>query len=106
MFEGYDLRERVRELEEYLWREGRYAEFLELAGSSKLVTHIVGRVIFTLLEDRDATAARISTPPADLGPGSGFGRGLDPQPGNFPAFAYGRGRLCRHQGSLRPDVRD
>jgi hypothetical protein len=53
MVEGYDLRERARELEEYLQREGRYAEFLELAGSSDIVTHIVGRVIFTLLEDRD-----------------------------------------------------
>jgi hypothetical protein len=53
MVEGYDLRERARELEEYLRREGRYAEFLELAGSSDIVTHIVGRVICTLLEDRD-----------------------------------------------------
>jgi hypothetical protein len=49
MVEGYDLRERARELEEYLRREGRYAEFLELAGSSDIVTYIVGRVIFTLL---------------------------------------------------------
>jgi hypothetical protein len=53
MVEGYDLRERARGLEEYLRREGRYAEFLELAGSSDLVTHIVERVICTLLEDRD-----------------------------------------------------
>jgi hypothetical protein len=29
MVEGYNLRERARELEEYLRREGRYAEFLE-----------------------------------------------------------------------------
>jgi hypothetical protein len=53
MVEGYYLRERARELDEYLRREGRYAEFLELAGSSDIVTHIVGRVICTLLEDRD-----------------------------------------------------
>jgi hypothetical protein len=53
MVEGYDLRERARELEEYLRREGRYAEFLELAGSSEIVIHIVGRVIFNLLEDLD-----------------------------------------------------
>jgi hypothetical protein len=53
MVEGYDLRERARELEEHLRREGRYAEFLELAGSSDIVTHIVVRVICTLLEDRD-----------------------------------------------------
>jgi hypothetical protein len=53
MVEGYDLRERARELEENFRREGRYAEFLELAGSSDIVTHIVGRVIWTLLEDRD-----------------------------------------------------
>jgi hypothetical protein len=53
MVEGYDLRERARELEEYLRREGRYAEFLELAGSPDIVTHIVGRVICTLLEDRE-----------------------------------------------------
>jgi hypothetical protein len=52
MVEGYDLRERARELEEYLRREGRYAEFLEFAGSSDIVTHIVGRVMFTLLEDQ------------------------------------------------------
>jgi hypothetical protein len=45
MVEGYDLRERARELEEYLRREGRYAEFIELAGISDIVTHIVGRVI-------------------------------------------------------------
>jgi hypothetical protein len=53
MVEGYDLRERARELDLYLRREGRYAEFLELAGSSDIVTHIVGRVIYTLLADRD-----------------------------------------------------
>jgi hypothetical protein len=53
MVEGYDLRERARELEEYLRREGRYAECLELAGSPDIVTHIVGRVICTLLEDRE-----------------------------------------------------
>jgi hypothetical protein len=53
MVDGYELRERARELEEYLRREGRYAEFLELAGSSDIVTHIVGRVICTLLEDRE-----------------------------------------------------
>jgi hypothetical protein len=53
MVEGYDLRERERELEEYLRREGRYAELLELAGSSDIVTHIVGRVICTILEDRE-----------------------------------------------------
>jgi hypothetical protein len=51
--EGYDLRDRARELEEYLRREGRYTEFLELAGSSDIVTHIVGRVICTLLEYLD-----------------------------------------------------
>jgi hypothetical protein len=51
--EGYNLRECARELEDYLRREGRYAEFLELAGSSDIVTHIVGRVICTLLEDRE-----------------------------------------------------
>jgi hypothetical protein len=51
MVEGYDLWECARELEEYLRREGRYAEFLELAGSSDIVTHIVGRVICTLIED-------------------------------------------------------
>jgi hypothetical protein len=49
MVEGYALRERSRELEEYLRREGCYAEFLELAGISDIVTHIVGQVIFTLL---------------------------------------------------------
>jgi hypothetical protein len=53
MIEGYDLRERARDLEEYLRREGRYADFLEFAGSSDILTHIVGRVICTLLEDRD-----------------------------------------------------
>jgi hypothetical protein len=53
MVEGYDLRERAGELEEYMRREGRYAEFLELAGSSDIVTHIFGRVICTLLEDLD-----------------------------------------------------
>jgi hypothetical protein len=53
MVEGCDLREAARELEEYLRREGRYAEFLELAGSSDIVTHIVGRAICTLLEDRE-----------------------------------------------------
>jgi hypothetical protein len=53
MVEGYDLRERAREMEEYLRREGRYAEFRDLAGSSDIETPIVGRVICTLLEDRD-----------------------------------------------------
>jgi hypothetical protein len=53
MVEGQDLRERARELEEYLRREGGYTEFIELAGSSDIVAHIVGRVICTLLEDLD-----------------------------------------------------
>jgi hypothetical protein len=53
MVEGYNLRERARELEDYLRREGRYAEFLEFAVSSNIVTHIVGRVICILLEYRD-----------------------------------------------------
>jgi hypothetical protein len=97
MVKGYDLRERARELEEYLLREGRYAELRGLTCSSDIVTHIVGRVICTLLGDRDGHRRRdVAIRPGDRGPGSGLGWGLEQQPGNFPAFAYGRGRLSRH----------
>jgi hypothetical protein len=52
--EDHTLRARARELEAYLRREGRYAEFRELADISEMVTPTVGRVICTLLEGRDA----------------------------------------------------
>ena len=54
MVEGQDIRERARELEEYLHRDGRYAEFRESAGSSNIVTPIVGLVFvpFSKIERR------------------------------------------------------
>jgi hypothetical protein len=48
-----DSRERARQLETFLRREGRYAEFRELAGNSDMVSDTVGRVICILLEGRD-----------------------------------------------------
>jgi hypothetical protein len=44
---------RARELESFLRREGRYAEFRELPGNSDLVSSTVGRIICVLLESRD-----------------------------------------------------
>jgi hypothetical protein len=54
LVEDHTLRARARALKAYLRREGPYAEFRELAGSSDMVTPTVGRVICTLLEGRDA----------------------------------------------------
>jgi predicted metal-dependent phosphoesterase TrpH len=107
MVEGYDLRERARELEEYLRREGHYAEFHELAGSSDIVTRIVGRVIFTLLEDRDGHRLQdvaLHKQIADLE--VALDGALIRNWGTSQLLSYGRGRLRRHQSSLRPDVRD
>jgi hypothetical protein len=54
LVEDRTLWARARELEAYLRREGRYADFRKLAGSSDMVTPTVGRVICALLEGRDA----------------------------------------------------